>query len=205
MSLFPEHIRPGFRPMKPEHESYLKTALEASREVIIVDDDKSLGAVVVARNNGSPVVAMISPKTSTSALYWVFPKGHPYSGESDVEGAIREVREETGIDVSAAIFADFFYDESYTFVGRLHADRWSKHSAFPDESLRPAAIAHKSVRFYLAVIEEPAQFAIQEAEVADAKWVPIEDVHLPQEEAQANLERFLNGPEVCAIIGRTIS
>jgi 8-oxo-dGTP pyrophosphatase MutT (NUDIX family) len=49
--------------------------------------------VVVRRFHGRPFVCAVRPKPKVLAL----PKGHPDSGESSIEAATREVREETGL------------------------------------------------------------------------------------------------------------
>jgi 8-oxo-dGTP pyrophosphatase MutT (NUDIX family) len=49
--------------------------------------------VVVRRFHGRPFVCVVRPKPDVLAL----PKGHPDDGESSVEAATREVREETGL------------------------------------------------------------------------------------------------------------
>ena len=121
---FPEYIRPGVRPMMPFHEDVVASA-RAEGKVVEEVEDKSLGCAVIALGeSGAPVVAMISGKHSNSAEppFWAFPKGHPDFGESDVEGAAREVLEEIGIDVSASIQSAVFFEENYSYAGRLNKD-----------------------------------------------------------------------------------
>ena len=52
----------------------------------------SAGGVIV---DGDRIV-MIRARTSRGRHVWTFPKGRIEAGESDVEAALREVREETG-------------------------------------------------------------------------------------------------------------
>ena len=42
---------------------------------------------------------MIGAKDNDGKLFWSFPKGHQENGETDTETAIRETKEETGLDV----------------------------------------------------------------------------------------------------------
>ena len=176
-SRFPQYLRAGFRAMMPFHEDVLADAKARKLQVIEVDD-KSLGCVVVARNGGRPVTAMISMKLSNprEAPFWAFPKGHPDAGESDVVGAAREVREEVGLDVARAIKPRVFCEEAYTYAGRLHKDAWARHAAFPDEAKRPVTVFYKTVRCFLAVLDRAPPLKAQEEEVGACEWVSLEDV-----------------------------
>jgi 8-oxo-dGTP pyrophosphatase MutT (NUDIX family) len=53
----------------------------------------SAGGVVVRRFQGRPFLCAVRPKPDVLAL----PKGHADNGESSLEAATREVREETGL------------------------------------------------------------------------------------------------------------
>lgn len=163
--------------MMPFHEDVLQDA-KARREKVITVDDKSLGCVVVARNGGAPVAAMISMKLSNpkEKPFWAFPKGHPDPGESDVAGAVREVREEVGLDVEGAVQPAIFSESKYTYAGRLHKDAWMRHPAYPDESKRPVTVFFKTVRCFLAVVEAATPLKPQEEEVGVCEWVPLAEV-----------------------------
>jgi len=52
------------------------------------------GAIVVTSNNE---VAVIKGRQSGK---WSFPKGHGYANESPLDACLRELREETGLDLS---------------------------------------------------------------------------------------------------------
>lgn len=54
----------------------------------------SAGGIVVRRFRGRPFAAVVRPRSGVLAL----PKGHPDDGESMVDAARREVREEAGIE-----------------------------------------------------------------------------------------------------------
>ena len=42
---------------------------------------------------------MIGARDDNDKLFWSFPKGHQEDGETDIETAIRETKEETNLDV----------------------------------------------------------------------------------------------------------
>lgn len=179
--------------MLPLHEDALAGSLASGREVLVLDD-RSLGAVVIARAQAGPVVAMIAAKTSSASEppFWSFPKGHPDDSEDDVTAAVREVREEIGIDVADYVKPDIFDEQNYTFTSRMHTDRWKKHPSFPDDTQRPFVVYHKLVRYYLAVLPAPITLKPQEAEVAAAEWVPLDEAiaRMPRADMREPFSRF---------------
>lgn len=56
----------------------------------------SAGGVVIRNLRGRPFVAVVRVRDRILAL----PKGHPEPGESSQEAALREVREETGLEAT---------------------------------------------------------------------------------------------------------
>ncbi len=58
--------------------------------------EKSCGAIVYRKSHGNIEVLLIRHKGSG---HWSFPKGHMEIGESEIETAVREIKEETSIDV----------------------------------------------------------------------------------------------------------
>ena len=63
--------------------------------------EKSCGAVVYCQTDNDIKYLLVCEHGG----YWVFPKGHMEAGESEHETALREVKEETGLDVA---FVDGF-------------------------------------------------------------------------------------------------
>ncbi len=51
---------------------------------------------------------------------WIQPGGHLIEGETPAEGAIREAKEETGLDVQLVTGKPFMIEEYRNFVGDLH-------------------------------------------------------------------------------------
>lgn len=61
--------------------------------------EKSCGAVIFKKENNQILYFIVRHNTD-KYIYWNFPKGHIEPGESEEETAIREVKEETGMDIS---------------------------------------------------------------------------------------------------------
>ena len=60
-----------------------------------MEKEKSCGAVVIKKVNDEIMFLLIKQHDE----YWHFPKGHVEEGETEEETAIREIKEETNIDV----------------------------------------------------------------------------------------------------------
>ena len=58
--------------------------------------EKSCGAVVYCQKGNDIKYLLVCEHGG----YWVFPKGHMETGESEHETALREIKEETGLDVT---------------------------------------------------------------------------------------------------------
>ena len=60
-----------------------------------MNQEKSCGCIILRGDK----VLLIGAKDDEGELFWSFPKGHQEDGETDVETAIRETKEETNLDV----------------------------------------------------------------------------------------------------------
>ena len=58
--------------------------------------EKSCGAIVYRKSHGNTEILLIKHINSG---HWSFPKGHVEGNETEVETAIREIKEETAIEV----------------------------------------------------------------------------------------------------------
>ena len=76
--------------------------------------ESSCGAVVFRDDGRERRFLLIRNKRSA---HWGFPKGHIEKGESHEQTAMREVREETGIDIE--LLPDFSRSSEYTIQGRI--------------------------------------------------------------------------------------
>lgn len=57
--------------------------------------EKSCGCIILKDNS----VLIIGARDDNGKMYWSFPKGHQERGETDIETALRETKEEVGLDV----------------------------------------------------------------------------------------------------------
>jgi 8-oxo-dGTP pyrophosphatase MutT (NUDIX family) len=105
---------------------------------------------VVMRGAGDDAEVVLTGRTSDRT--WVFPKGTPDPGESIEETALREVREETGLDVS-----------SVAPIGVV--DYWF---AVPGERV------HKFVHFFL-MRPVGGDVSLHDQEYDDVRWVPVRE------------------------------
>jgi 8-oxo-dGTP pyrophosphatase MutT (NUDIX family) len=133
----------------------------------------SAGGLVVRELDGRPHLAIVRVKGGTVAA---LPKGHPDEGESMKEAAVREVREETGLD---AEIAEKLGDVRYWYT-------------------REGERVLKVVSFYLCrylggTVED------HDHEVDAAEWIPLDDapsrLSYPGEQriAATALERMSDG------------
>ncbi len=72
--------------------------------------EKSCGAIVFTREHGEIKYVIVRSLEG----YYGFPKGHVEDGETEQETAVREIKEETGLDVT--LFEDFRTTDEYHVV-----------------------------------------------------------------------------------------
>jgi 8-oxo-dGTP pyrophosphatase MutT (NUDIX family) len=106
----------------------------------------SAGGVAIRRFRGRPFVAVITTFKQALAL----PKGHPHPGESAADAAVREVREEAGIETVVVAKLD---DVRYWY-------------------LRRGQRQFKVVRFFLLRYRS-GSVRDHDREVAAAAWIPL--------------------------------
>jgi len=118
-------------------------------------DEVSAGGLVIdsTRTKGLLIGRLDAKDSKRERLLWSLPKGHIESGETPEEAAIREVREETGIE--SAI------DKSLGVI-----DFWF---------MAGGKRIHKTVHHYLFK-EVGGNLAPQESEVDEARWFPLEEI-----------------------------
>lgn len=109
--------------------------------------EKSCGAVIFIEENEIEFLAV----RSKAHGHWGFPKGHVEEGESEHETAVREVYEETGLNVG--IFEEFRTQTEYSTFKNVQ----------------------KEVIFFLAKVSD-RNVKIQHSEIQDYKWASFNDM-----------------------------
>lgn len=112
------------------------------------------GVVVRVTGSGTPEIALIRTRNLKGAEAWTLPKGTPDEGEDPEATALREVREETGLEVEIVEPLD---SKTYWF-------------AWPPERVR----YRKTVHLYLmrAIGGDPTR---HDAEVEEVRFFPVSE------------------------------
>ncbi len=129
-------------------------------------------AVVAAiiRNNKNQLLITKRPAHVHLGGFWEFPGGKVDPGEDDRQALVREIREETGLDVR---------------VGKLF---WRELAHFPEKTVR--------LNFYNCTLSHEPQ-TVTPDEIDDYRWVELSalrDFNFPEADA-ALIDRLLNGNE----------
>ncbi len=111
--------------------------------------EKSCGGIVYRKFHGNTEILLIKHIKSG---YWSFPKGHVEDGESEEQTAIREIKEETNIDV----VIDTGFREVVTYSPRREST--------------------KDVVYFVAKAKS-FDFVPQEDEISEIRWIEIDQAH----------------------------
>ncbi len=106
---------------------------------------------------------LLEKQKHRSERFWSFPKGHKEGNETDEEAALREVREEVGLEV------EIIDPEPILMEYDIIAEEGNRNHIPVGERI------HKTVKLYFA---KPLSDTVvmQEAEVENAEYVPFAEV-----------------------------
>lgn len=106
--------------------------------------EKCCGCIIIENNK----VLLVYEKNGN---FWGFPKGHMEKGENEIETALREVKEEVGLDV------EIIYKEKRYILNYIIRDEIDKTTVL-----------------YLA-IPKNKEIVMQESEIEKVKWCDFEE------------------------------
>lgn len=112
--------------------------------------DYSYGIIPVCKTEGGLKFLVILHHS----CHWSFPKGHKENDESDLETALRELREETGIS-ECVVVNDVSFSERY---------EWTRGEVPLD----------KTVKFFVGWIKN-SNVTILQSEIKDFRWASVEE------------------------------
>ncbi|MCD8494614.1 MAG: NUDIX domain-containing protein [Candidatus Pacebacteria bacterium] len=78
---------------------------------------QAAGALIWYMADNVPRFLLIQSRTGN---HWAFPKGHVDAGESLIDCAIREVREEVGIDIANVMVSSYIITDTYHYPSWNH-------------------------------------------------------------------------------------
>lgn len=133
-------------------------------------EETSAGGFVLAQD-GSHRVALIGRETRSGRIDWCVPKGHPEGEENHEQAAIREIAEETGLEVE---IIERLGDIKYEFAaGNKLISKTVHHFLM------------RQVGGYLTVENDPQQEAV------DVQWFAVDNLHITL--AHENERRIARG------------
>jgi 8-oxo-dGTP pyrophosphatase MutT (NUDIX family) len=167
--------REGYRPLTEKDIRAIEEYESQTGCPIGESDERSAGCIVFTHDTDGRLSVLQVSNDTNGEIWYSFPKGHLDEGEDDITAAIRETSEETGIIVSASsdrVILDDQVQVKYSFVTKLHSDKWKQHPTYPDASQRPLVIAHKALIYFVAYVRDGISQVpkAQESELHGAKW-----------------------------------
>jgi 8-oxo-dGTP pyrophosphatase MutT (NUDIX family) len=115
----------------------------------------SYGIIPVHKTETALELLLIHMYGSAGGTHWTFPKGRPEAGETPLESALRECKEEAGL-VPSHVYTNDPILEHYTFMYE-------------------GVQIEKTVTFFVGIIDNPT-FTIQPEEIKEAAWLPLAEV-----------------------------
>lgn len=134
---------------EPEMRQRLSSVKSLKIEKLTCLYEKSCGAVILYKDKGEAEASILLVKNQ-KGRFWSFPKGHVELWENEKETAVREIKEETDLDVE--ILDNFREISDYCPFGKIR----------------------KRVVFFLAAAKSN-KVKIQESEIESYTWVKLSE------------------------------
>jgi bis(5'-nucleosidyl)-tetraphosphatase len=122
-----------------------------------IKKDTAYGVVPVFKKNNEWQVLLIQQISyrGTNDTFWIFPKGHPEPNETEIETALRELQEETGI-TEISLETNEAFPIAYSFV---------------HEGVR----IEKTVTYWLGYCSTQDTTISQPHEIRELRWCSLEE------------------------------
>ena len=78
--------------------------------------EKSSGGIVYRKTNSTIEILLLERKNNKNETDYVLPKGHMEENETAKETALREISEETGLDIKDLEITEFLCKTNYSFI-----------------------------------------------------------------------------------------
>lgn len=132
--------------------------------------DKSFGVVPIFKNtNGELLFCLVQHQ----GQHYGFPKGHPDKNESEEETALRELKEETGLE-EVQLVQNIFFNENYMFE-------------------KDGIMYDKSVKYFLGLVINKDTNTQDEFmdEITEVKWLSYKEARdlITFENAKVNFDK----------------
>lgn len=160
-------------------------------------DDVSIGIipVFVDTANGETYVLIAQSKmlTPTGKNPWGFAKGHVDSGENEKEAAVRENREELGLDIDSSLLSDEITMEDNLMIDepklRKHLIKMIERGEEPH--INQVGQMKRLIAFFVARLPEKSEPKPDVSEILDARWVSLEEAENMMKESDSNQLQIL--------------
>ena len=106
--------QPGEVFYEPELRQLLSRLTKVNIKSIRCLYEKSCGGIIFYKTRRNTKILLVK---NNNGRYWSFPKGHIEDGETEEETAVREIKEETGLDVT--LVKDFREISEYCPFGKI--------------------------------------------------------------------------------------
>lgn len=133
--------------------------------------ERSFGIIPIARVRDEYEILLAQHRSKEGeGIHWSFPKGHKNEGESNEDAAVRELKEETGIEIDiGALNTESLFEHSYRFMSE-------------------EGVVEKTNFYFPVFIEQTHDLTPGEDEIYKLRWMTIPTAkHIVGFESMRNL------------------